>query len=101
LTRLGGLYYFTRIKEALEYFPITGGFIPSDQPVPPGHTMNEYPYMEVYANFKIKSFRLFIKAENFQDLVNRFPNGIPHYQILNYPQFDYKLRMGVRWIIRG
>lgn len=24
-----------------------------------------------------------------------------HYQILNYPQIDSKMRMGIRWVIRG
>ena len=101
LTRLGAQYYYTRINTPLEYFPITGGFIPADLSTPPSPSLSEYPYVELYANFKIESFRLFVKAENFHDLINPFSGGIPHYQIINYPQFDNRVRMGVRWIIRG
>ncbi len=101
LTRIGGLYYFTRLDRAIDYFPITGTFYPSTTDIPSGRTMNNYPYMEAYANFKIKDFRLFIKVENLNDLIQPFDNGIPHYQVVNYPQFDWKLRMGVRWLLKG
>lgn len=101
LTRVGGLYYFTRYEEPLEYFPITGSFYPSTEGVPDDRTLNNFPYMEAYANFKIRDFRLFIKVENLNDLFAPFSDGRQHYQIVNYPQFDWKLRMGVRWLIRG
>ena len=91
LTRIGGLFYNLQMSEALAYFPITGGFYPTDSPIA------DYPYMEAYVNFKISDFRMFVKMENLNDLF--YP--LEHYQIQNYPQFDAKLRMGVRWVMRG
>ena len=89
LGRLGILYYNMDIKEAAAFQPLTGQFYPSDR------TIEKYHYSELYATFQVKQFRIFFKYDNFTDL---FQKKV-HYQILNYPQFDGKFRMGVRWLI--
>ena len=93
LVRLGGLYYSLRTDAALAFLPLTGAFYP----VQSSNVNPSYPYYEAYANFRISKFRVFVKLENANDLFirNEF------YQVTNYPQIDWKLRLGVRWVIRG
>ena len=91
LTQVGLMFYNIRLDGALKFMPVTGTFYPTDEAV------EYFPYSEFYANFKINQFRLFIKIDNFTDMINRKE----HFQIAGYPQFDHKTRIGVRWIIRG
>ena len=93
LSRLGGLYYSIRNDNPVSFFPITGTFIPN----PSGFINPGYTYYEFYGNFQISKFRLFLKLENANDLF--FPNR--NFQVVDYPQFDWRLRIGVRWILRG
>ena len=93
LTRIGGLYYSLRNNTPVSFFPITGAFIPS----PNGLINPTYPYYEIYGDFKISQFSLFLKLENANDLFVRNRS----FQVVDYPQIDWKLRLGVRWMIRG
>lgn len=90
-TRVGCIYYSTKLGEGLKFLPATGAFYPSDTPD------DDFNYYEAYATFKIKSFRLFLKIENMNDLFQPFE----HYHINNYPQNDWRLRAGVNWVFRG
>jgi len=93
LTRVGGLYYSLQSDAALAFSPVTGRFFPTDD----RSTVNpNYPYYEFYSDFKISQFRLYIKLENANDLFIKDE----FYQIHQYPQFDWKLRVGIRWVIR-
>jgi len=67
---------------------VNGAFYPS--PEETGY----YPESEVYITAQVKNFRLFFRYDNFSDLLLPEVN----YQIQNYPQFDNRFRMGVRWI---
>ena len=91
--RLGGLYYSLSQDESLSFFPITGNFIPTEAPV----NLSNNPYYEFYSDFKIGAAMIYLKLENANDLF------IPqeYYEIANYPQFDWKLRLGAKIIIRG
>jgi len=91
LARVGVLYYNIELDGGLDFLPITGSFYQSDS------QDLKYPYTEIYANFRIDNFRVFIKAENIFDGVN----SEEHFLINNYPQRDFDLRIGVRWVIRG
>ncbi|NNE26500.1 MAG: hypothetical protein HKN09_06625 [Saprospiraceae bacterium] len=87
LTQTGILYYNIDYDGGLAYMPLNGAFYPIAQEA------QRYHYTEFYANFKVDRFRMFFKIDNFTELWNREV----HYQIYNYPQFDYKIRIGVRW----
>ena len=93
LSRVGGIYYLLRNETPVSFFPITGTFIPN----PTGLINPSYPYYEIYGDFKISQFRLYLKLENANDLFFRNRS----FQVVNYPQFDWKLRLGVRWLLRG
>lgn len=93
LTRVGVLYYSMQMDDPLAFFPITGTFIPAKSEA----SINNLPYYEIYADFKIGDATIFVKLENANDLFYRSVQ----YQIVDYPQFDWKLRMGVRWRLRG
>ncbi len=87
--RIGILYYNIQGDGDLSFMPVIGIFYPSST------SIDNYAYSEFYANFKINQFRLFFKIDNFTELIERKV----HYQIENHPQFDYKMRIGVRWLI--
>lgn len=87
LGQLGILLYNYDFDESLEFMPLTGQFFPSE------NSIRKYYYTELYGNFKVDQFRIFFKMENFTDLLIKEP----HFQIVNYPQFDAKFRLGVRW----
>ena len=87
--RVGIMYYNIDYNgSGLSFMPVNGAFYPS--PEETGY----YPESEVYITAQVKNFRLFFRYDNFSDLLLPEVN----YQIQNYPQFDNRFRMGVRWI---
>ncbi len=80
------LYNYVQ-NDNLSFLPVTGTFYPSEE------SIDKYYYTELYANFKVDRFRIFFKMENFTDMLI----NTPHFQIVDYPQFDNVFRMGVRW----
>lgn len=89
LARLGILFYNTRRDNNVKFQPVNGLFYPTQDEV------EYFPYSELYATFQVDNFRIFFRFDNFTD---RFDSKV-HYQVYNYPQFDSKFRMGIRWII--
>ena len=87
LGQFGVLYYHYTYDGNLKYQPVVGQFYHTDE------TIRQYYYTELFANAKVDRFRIFIKMDNFTDLIIREP----HFQIVDYPQFDSKLRFGIRW----
>ena len=87
LTQTGILYYNIDYDGGLSYMPLNGSFYPNDE------EPERYHYTEFYANFKVDRFRLFFKIDNLTELWQREV----HYQINDYPMFDYKMRIGIRW----
>ena len=72
-----------------DFSQVIGQFRQSNQ------TIDFYPMTDVYFTGKVKTFRLFLKFENVNNL---FQDEVA-YQIANYPQFDFKMRFGVSWLL--
>ena len=87
--RLGTEIRLTPSYEGVEFSPVIGSFYQSDQ------TLDFYPMTDVYLTGKIEKFRFFIRLEN---VVNLFEDKV-QFQVVNYPQFDFKLRFGISWIL--
>ena len=73
------------------YFPLIGQFYPASELLEYGYRVNA-----IFA-FEVDQFRMFIRYDNLSSIWN---DNI-QYLIENYPQFDARLRFGVRWIMRG
>ncbi len=72
-----------------DYSQVIGQFRQSNE------TLGFYPMTDVYFTGKVKTFRLFLRFENVNNL---FQNEVA-YQVANYPQFDFKMRLGVSWLL--
>ena len=89
LGRVGILLYHYDFDGDNKFMPINGGFYPGE------NRATYYPYSELYGTFKVDRFFIFFKTENYTDALF----GKVQYQIVDYPQFDAKFRMGIRWQI--
>jgi len=87
--RFGAEIRLTPAYEGAQFNPIIGSFYQSDE------TLDFYPMTDIYFTGKIKQFRFFVRFEN---IVNRFEDKV-QFQTVNYPQFDYKMRIGVSWLL--
>ena len=56
--------------------------------------IGNYPVMDVFINARVRSMRLFLKAEHINTL---FSKKKDYYSAPNYPYRDYVLRFGVVW----
>lgn len=59
-------------------------------------TEDLFRILDSYISFKIQSFRVFARFENMNHLIFREVN----YLTPNYPQFDFKFRLGAAWLIK-
>ena len=50
---------------------------------------------DLYLTGKIKRFRIFLRFENVVSLLE----DKVQFQVVNYPQFDFKFRLGVSWLL--
>ncbi len=87
--RFGAEIRLTPAYEGVLFNPVIGSFHQSDQ------TLDFYPLADLYFTGKIKQFRFFLRFEN---IVNLLEDKV-QFQIVNYPQFDYKVRFGVSWVL--
>lgn len=87
-TRMGIQYYHIDTDESPSFMPANGSFYPS------GEKQEYFPISDLYITMQVDQFRVFIRYDNFTDLFRKEV----HYLVNDYPQFDAKLRMGVRWI---
>ncbi|TKK68976.1 hypothetical protein FC093_09805 [Ilyomonas limi] len=86
--------YYTPYK-ADNYSPLTGQFFYQND-----ITINNRPDVNAYLNFRIKSFKGFVRAENLNTLDRNGKSvGFTHYNFVapNYPQNAFWLRFGVWW----
>lgn len=60
---------------------------------------NLFKILDGYISFKISRFRLFTRFENLTHFIFTGNNDI-NYQVPNYPQFDFKFRLGAAWQIK-
>lgn len=80
--------YFTKYY-ANDYHPLLGEFYVQDKT-----KIGGYPLIDFFINAKIKTFRLFLKAEHFNSKFTSSPN---YYSAPNYPYRDFTVRFGVIW----
>ena len=73
------------------YFPLAGQFYPSATTIPYQYTANGI------FGFQVDNFRVYIKFENMQTIWD----DTPRYLIEKNPLYDYRIRVGFRWLLRG
>jgi hypothetical protein len=73
------------------YFPLTGQFFPEQAAIPYGYTANGI------IGLRIDQFNVYIKLENMQTIWE----DQPRYLVKDYPLYDFRLRIGFRWLLRG
>ncbi len=56
--------------------------------------IGNYPVFDVFINARVRSMRLFLKAEHINTLFSKDRN---YYSAPNYPYRDYTLRFGIVW----
>lgn len=81
------LNYFTKYK-ANDYNPLLGEFYIQNQ-----KEIGNFPMLDFFINAKVRTFRLFLKAEHF----NSSFTGYNYYTAPNYPYRDFMVRFGVIW----
>ncbi|KGO88852.1 putative porin [Flavobacterium suncheonense] len=81
------LNYFTKYK-ANDYNPLLGEFYIQNQ-----KEIGDFPMMDFFINAKVRTFRMFLKAEHF----NSSFTGFNYYTAPNYPYRDFMVRFGVIW----
>lgn len=74
--------------KALSYMPATGIFyIQNDKKI------GNYPYCDIFLNFKIKQARIFIKYQHF----NNGWFSTPYYDSPHYPSPESAFKLGISW----
>ena len=81
------LNYFSKYK-ANDYNPLLGEFYIQNQ-----KEIGDFPMLDFFINAKIRTFRVFLKAEHF----NSSFTGYDYYTAPNYPYRDFMVRFGVIW----
>ncbi|MEP7255503.1 MAG: putative porin [Ferruginibacter sp.] len=85
--------YFTPF-EAYNYSPVMGQFMPQDTV-----TLKNLPEITAFFHFRIKSFTLYIRAENLNtvSLSNGFGFTNNNFAAPHYPTQGFMLRFGIQW----
>lgn len=81
-TRYNTLYY------ADAYQPATGFFYLQSQ-----KKLGNYPYIDAFANLKLKRTRVFVQ---YMNLASMFLDD-PYFTVLHYPMYKATFRLGVAW----
>jgi hypothetical protein len=89
LIRVGAEYIYIPVFKLNSFYPITGHYYSAGDEV-----NSNYKNLDLYLSAQITKFRLFVKWENYLDVVNENIN----YLVDRYPQFDNNIRFGVRWL---
>jgi len=81
--------------KADDYSPFTGQFVVQDD----FSTISNRPEINAYLNFRIKSFKLFIRAENLNSINgdDRFRFTKNNFSAPHYPQRPFWFRLGIWW----
>jgi len=87
--RVGAEIRLTPSHTGSDYSQVIGQFRQSNE------ELGFYPMTDIYFTGKVKTFRLFLRFEN----VNFLIKDDVSYQIVNYPQFDFKFRFGISWLL--
>lgn len=89
--RVGVQSRFIPEYTAQRFMPIVSRFHEGNSP------LDFYPDTDFFISFRVQSMRMFFQMQNISDFWNG-EKGID-YQVQNYPQYDAKLRYGLRWIL--
>ncbi len=89
--KIGIDYRFYSSWQPNGYNPVVGQFVLQDD-----FTMDNISTFDVFANFKVSTFRFFAKMENLQ----YYWDERVFYQTVKYPQFKPSFRLGIGWIFR-
>ena len=89
LVQLGADYRYIEFDQGLVFNPINASFYPT------GESLAPYELLDVFLNFKISTFSVFVKQENFLDL---FSTNI-NYLLPGQPDYNTRLRVGIRWFL--
>ena len=89
LSRLGAEVRLTPSYTGMAYSSVIGDFHQSNEEI------EFYPMTDVYFTGQIQKFRVFLRFENINNLIN---DGVA-FQIQDYPQFDFKFRFGFSWLL--
>ncbi len=89
--KMGVDYRFYSSWSPNGYNPVIGQFVLQDD-----FQMDNISTFDVFANFKVSTFRFFAKMENLQ----YYWDKRVFFQTADYPQFKPSFRMGIGWIFR-
>lgn len=89
IIQIGADYRYIEFDQGLTFNPINASFYPT------GEDFEKYDLLDVFVNFKISKFSVFLKQENFLDLFSTNLN----YLIPTQPDYHSRLRLGVRWFL--
>mgnify|MGYP000042093427 FL=1 len=91
LTEFGADARFFTAYKALTYSPLIGSYVVQD----PDHATKtgSYPWVNVYANFHLKSTRFYIMASH----VNYKSGSGKPFLVPHYPLNQMVLRLGISW----
>ncbi|MFN0274925.1 MAG: putative porin, partial [Chitinophagales bacterium] len=88
--RTGIDVFYTSASKLYQYDIITGMFATGGN-----ETSEFYPWLDVFASFDIRTFRMFLKLENAtQGLL-----GDGYYEAENYPMQSRSFKLGVNWML--
>lgn len=76
-------------RDARFYHPILGDVFSTTE------KFEFYPDISLFGVFDVNDFRVFIRAENFSSVLD----NAKHYHFLAYPQNEFKIRFGFRWLL--
>ena len=74
------------------YFPLSNQFYVQDE-----FDLGNVPLVDLFLNFKVSSFRAFVKMEN----ITSFFSDKVYFQSALYPYFDAEFRLGISWELRN
>lgn len=87
--QIGADFRYIHFDNAVDFFPVNGQLYASE------NEMDDLLALDFFVNFKIQDFRFFVKAENALDIFSESKN----YTVFNYPDYDWKIRLGVSWLL--
>ncbi len=90
LLRFGGEYRYIPKFNLPSFDPVQGNFYKSQADIE-----TTYSGLDLFLSAKVSKFRIFVKYENFFNLIK---NNIT-YLTENHPLFDANVRFGIRWIL--
>ncbi len=90
LIQLGVDHRFIQFNQGLSYSPVNARFYTT------GDDFDPYNLYDIFLNFKISEFRVFLVQENMLGLFgNSFNAMLP-----NYTDYGSRFRLGVRWFLK-